>query len=137
MMKLSDFLLRFGIDIRRGFASVYKAFGGKLQYIISGGAGIGTQYIREFRSWGVEILNGYGTTECSPCAAVNRNFYHKDGTVGLPIPNTRVKIAEDGEVLIQGPLVMLGYYKDIEATAEVLMAGMPQETLACWMRMVF
>lgn len=124
MMKLSDFLLRFGIDIRKKcFASVHKAFGGKLQYIISGGAGIGTQYIREFRSWGVEILNGYGTTECSPCAAVNRNFYHKDGTVGLPIPGARVKIAEDGEVLIQGPLVMLGYYKDAEATAEVLKDG--------------
>lgn len=124
MMKLSDFLQKIGIDIRRKcFASVQKAFGGELQYIISGGAGIDTRYIREFRSWGVEILNGYGTTECSPCAAVNRNFYHKDGTVGLPIPNSKVKIAKDGEVFIQGSLVMLGYYKEEEATREVLMDG--------------
>lgn len=124
MMKLSDILLRFGIDIRRKcFASVHKAFGGELRYIISGGAGIGTRYIREFRSWGIEILNGYGTTECSPCAAVNRNFHHKDGTVGLPIPNAEIKIAGDGEVLVQSPVVMLGYYKDAEATAEVLKDG--------------
>lgn len=124
MMKISDFLLKLGIDIRKKcFAPVREAFGGELQYIISGGAGIGTQYIREFRSWGVEILNGYGTTECSPCAAVNRNFYHKDGTVGLPVPNTKVKIAEDGEVIIYGPIVMLGYYKDEEATGKVLNEG--------------
>lgn len=124
MMKLSDSLLRLGIDIRRKcFSSVRKAFGGELQYIISGGAGIGIQYIQEFRSWGVEILNGYGTTECSPCAAVNRNCYHKDGTVGLTIPNAKVKVAEDGEVLIQGPFVMLGYYKDEEATGEALNDG--------------
>lgn len=124
MMKISAFLLKFGIDIRKKcFASIHNVFGGKLQYIISGGAGIGQQYIREFRSWGIEVLNGYGTTECSPCAAVNRNHYHKDGTVGLPVPNAEVKIAEDGEVLIRGALVMNGYYKDAEATEKALKDG--------------
>lgn len=124
MMKLSDILLRFGIDMRKKcFASVREAFGGELRYIISGGAGIDVRFIREFRSWGVEILNGYGTTECSPCAAVNRNHYHRDGSVGLPVPNGKVRIAEDGEVLIRGPFVMLGYYKDAEATAAALKDG--------------
>jgi long-chain acyl-CoA synthetase len=55
--------------------------------------------------------------------AVNRNFYHKDGTVGLPLPNVKVKINEDGEVLIKGTLVMLGYYKDEKSTSETLKDG--------------
>jgi long-chain acyl-CoA synthetase len=124
IMKLSNFLLKFGIDIRKKcFSSVRAVFGGELQYIISGGAGIDAKYIREFRSFGVEILNGYGTTECSPCAAVNRNHYHKDGTVGLPVPGTSARISKDGEVLISGSHVMLGYYNDEAATSEVLHDG--------------
>lgn len=121
MMRLTNFLLGFGIDIRKKlFASVRQAFGGKLDYIICGGAPLRTQLVREFRSWGVEILNGYGTTECSPCAAVNRNHYHKDGTVGVAVPNINIKISDDGEVLIKGPIVMMGYYKDDIATDQVL-----------------
>lgn len=124
MMRLSDFLLALGIDIRKKmFASVRQAFGGNLEYIICGGAPLGTQYIKEFRSWGIEILNGYGTTECAPCAAVNRNYYHKDGTVGIKVPGTAIKISEDGEVLIKGPIVMQGYYKDNTATSEALSNG--------------
>lgn len=123
-MKTSGFLRCFGIDMRRKlFASIRQIFGGELEYIISGGAGIAEEYVKEFRSWGIEILNGYGTTECSPCAAVNRNEYHRDGTVGLTVPGTEVKIAEDGEVWIRGGHVMLGYYKDQEATDEVLKDG--------------
>jgi long-chain acyl-CoA synthetase len=119
MMKLSDWLLKRGIDIRgKIFTSVRQAFGGNLAYIICGGAPLGVSYIQEFRSWGIEILNGYGTTECSPCAAVNRNFFHKDGTVGMAVPNIKVRISDEGEVLIQGPIVMLGYYKDEAATKE-------------------
>jgi long-chain acyl-CoA synthetase len=124
MMKISDFLLKLGIDIRGiCFKSVQQAFGGNLQYIISGGAKLNPQYIKEFRSWGIEILNGYGTTECSPCVAVNRNFCHKDGTVGLPLPNVKVRINEEGEVLIKGTPVMLGYYKDEKSTSEILNTG--------------
>lgn len=124
LMSLNDMLLKMGIDIRtKCFAAVREAFGGNIKYIISGGAGIPTFYIREFRSFGIEILNGYGTTECSPCAAVNRNYHHKDGTVGLPVPGTKIKIAEDGEVLIWGGHVMQGYYKDSVSTGEVLNNG--------------
>lgn len=124
MIKISDFLLKCGIDVRKKmFTSVRNAFGGEMVYIISGGASLGTQYVKEFRSFGIEILNGYGTTECSPCAAVNRNRYHKDGTVGVAVPGIDVKISASGEVLIKGPIVMQGYYKDDRATKEVLNDG--------------
>lgn len=124
MMKLSDFLLKFGVDLRKKiFASVRQAFGGDTEYIICGGAPLGVQYIKEFRSWGIEILNGYGTTECAPCAAVNRNHFHKDGTVGVAVPSVHMNIGEDGEVFIKGPIVMMGYYKDDNATNGVLSDG--------------
>lgn len=124
MIKVSNFLLKCGIDVRKKmFTSVRNAFGGEMVYIISGGASLGTQYVKEFRSFGIEILNGYGTTECSPCAAVNRNRYHKDGTVGVAVPGIDVKISASGEVLIKGPIVMQGYYKDDRATKEVLNDG--------------
>lgn len=124
MMKLSDFLLKFGVDLRKKlFASVCQAFGGETEYIICGGAPLGVQYIKEFRSWGIEILNGYGTTECAPCAAVNRNRYYKDGTVGVAVPGVHMNIGEDSEVFIKGPIVMMGYYKDDNVTNEVLNDG--------------
>lgn len=124
MMMLSDCLLKLGVDLRKKiFASVRQAFGGETEYIICGGAPLGVQYIKEFRSWGIEILNGYGTTECAPCAAVNRNHFHKDGTVGVAVPGVHMNIGEDGEVFIKGPIVMMGYYKDDSATNEVLNDG--------------
>lgn len=124
MMMLSDFLFKFGVDLRKKlFVSVRQAFGGDTEYIICGGAPLGIQYIKEFRSWGIEILNGYGTTECAPCAAVNRNHYNKDGTVGVAVPGVHMSIGEDGEVFIKGPIVMMGYYKDDSATNEVLNDG--------------
>ena len=123
-MRISDALLRIGIDLRkRLFREVLASFGGNLEYIICGGAPLDARYVKEFRSFGIEILNGYGTTECSPVAAVNRNHYHKDGTVGLPLPDSEVRIAEDGEVLIRGDHVMLGYYHDEESTKAVLRDG--------------
>lgn len=124
LMRVSDILLRAGIDLRgKLFRSVREAFGGRLEYMICGGAALEPFYIKQFRSWGIEILNGYGTTECSPCVAVNRNLCHKDGTVGLPLPDVEVKTAPDGEILIRGDVVMGGYYKDPAATAEALQGG--------------
>lgn len=98
-------------------------FGGNLEYIICGGAPLEEYYVKEYRTYGIELLNGYGTTECSPVAAVNRNYYHKDGTVGIPIPESKVKISGEGEVLIFGSHVMVGYYKDPKETKEVLRNG--------------
>lgn len=124
MIKISDFLLKFGIDVRKKvFESVRQAFGGEVEYIICGGAPLTVQYVKEFRSFGIEILNGYGTTECSPCAAVNRNHYHKDGTVGVTVPDIEVKIAASGEVLVKGSIVMQGYYNDDDSTNEVFDDG--------------
>lgn len=124
LMKVSNILLKAGIDLRiKLFSSVRESFGGKLEYIICGGASLDPAFVREFRSWGIEILNGYGTTECSPCVAVNRNFCHKDGTVGLPLPDVEVEVAPDGEIRVWGDIVMLGYYKDPEATALTMQDG--------------
>lgn len=103
--------------------NILERFGGKLEYIICGGAALDEYYIKEFRACGIEILNGYGTTECSPVVAVNRNYYHKDGTVGIPIPGSRVMISEDGEVLVFGEHVMTGYYKDPEETKKSFKGG--------------
>ena len=116
-MLLSDLLRTCGIDIRRRlFKDVLVRFGGNLEYIICGGAPLDKLYVEKFRKLGIEILNGYGTTECSPVAAVNRNHYRRDGSVGLALPGSEVVISQDGEVLVRGPHVMLGYYDNAKKT---------------------
>lgn len=108
----SNFLLRLGVDIRKTlFRTVVFAFGGRLEYIICGGAPLQEKYIQEFRSMGIEVLNGYGITECAPVVATNRNFYHRDGSVGQILKGSQVRI-QNGEIQIQGKNVMLGYYQD-------------------------
>lgn len=125
MMKVSDCLRKIGIDIRRKlFASVLSAFGGKLELIICGGAKLDEEIISTFDSLGITILNGYGITECSPLISANRNRYRKKGSVGTPILACRVRIDNpdengEGEICVKGPNVMLGYYQNPEATAEV------------------
>ncbi|MBO7324346.1 MAG: AMP-binding protein [Bacteroidales bacterium] len=125
MMKVSDLLRKVGIDVRRKlFGSVLSAFGGKLELIICGGAKLDEDIIRTFDSLGITILNGYGITECAPLISANRNKYRKAGSVGTPILACRVKIDNpdengEGEICVKGPNVMLGYYNNAEATAEV------------------
>lgn len=122
--KISDILLKFGIDLRKKlFQSVHAAFGGNLEYIICGGAPLDPKYVKAFRSWGINILNGYGITECAPVVSVNRNFYWSDGSVGQVLDGCQVKIADDGEILVKGNNVMMGYYKDDAQTKEVLSDG--------------
>lgn len=123
LMKFSNFIRKIGIDLRRViFKSILDTFGGKLEMIISGGASLNQDIIDTFDSIGITILNGYGITECSPLVSCNRNKYQKKGSVGVPIIGEEVKIKDpdengEGEICVKGPNVMLGYYKDPEATA--------------------
>ena len=124
LMKSTDIMLKAGIDVRKKtYGTIQKVFGGNLEYIICGGAALDPMYVKEFRSWGIEILNGYGATECSPCTAVNRPYFRKDGSVGHLVPGIEVKTTEEGEIAFKGELVMKGYYKNPEATAEALVDG--------------
>lgn len=97
--------------------------GGNLRYIICGGAALSPMYVKMFRQFGLEILNGYGITECSPVLAVNRNLDMCDGSVGPVLFGCEVRIDENGEILARGDNIMLGYYKNPEATAEVMKDG--------------
>ena len=123
LIKVSNFLLKIGIDLRRTFfKSIHNFFGGKLEFIICGGASLNQDIIDDFNSFGITILNGYGITECSPLVSCNRNKYQKKGSVGIPIVGELIKIKDpdengEGEICVKGPNVMLGYYKDPEATA--------------------
>ena len=126
MMKLSNALRHIGIDLRRTlFKSVHASFGGKLEMVICGGAALNQSVIDTFDAIGITILNGYGITECAPLVSCNRNRLQKDGSVGIPIIDEEVRIDNpdmngEGEICVKGPNVMLGYYKDPEATAKAL-----------------
>jgi long-chain acyl-CoA synthetase len=107
------------------FVKWQEALGGNLKVIASGSAALQPRLARVFNAAGMSVMEGYGLTETSPVVAVNdmRNGGFKIGTVGLPLPETEVKIAKDGEILVKGPQVMMGYYKDKEKTDEVINKG--------------
>ena len=124
LIKISDALLRCKIDLRKIlFKSVISAFGGNIDLIVSGGAPIDQKYIKAFKSFGITILNGYGITECGPIVAVNRNKFNVVGSVGLPLCCNEVRIAKDGEVLVKGDNVMLGYYHNDAENEKVFVDG--------------
>ena len=124
MMKLSNGLRKIGIDLRKPlFKSVLKNFGGELNMLISGGAPINQEIIDTFDALGINVLNGYGITECAPIIAVNHNYFKVAGSVGPILPIDEVKIVDpnedgEGEIYVRGSNVMLGYYKDEETTRE-------------------
>jgi len=135
-IKLSNGLRKIGIDQSdKVFAQITGAFGGNLRSIVCGGAPLAPQLIKDFDAFGITILEGYGITECSPLVAVNRPGKEKLHSVGTPVEGCRVKIDTDGntrkdediaeygyvtgEILVQGENVMLGYYKNEEATKAV------------------
>ncbi len=129
LIKLSNFLRKFGIDLRRKlFASVHEAFGGNLVKIVCGGAPLRAELGEFFDSIGISLINGYGITECSPLVSANREECNDCTTVGFVLPCLEAKIADpdedgDGEIWVKGDVVMKGYYKMPEQTAEVFEDG--------------
>ena len=107
------------------FSKWIEGLGGNLKVIASGSAALQPRLSRVFNAAGVGVMEGYGLTETSPVVAVNdmRDHGFKIGTVGRPIPETQIKIGDDGEILVKGPQVMMGYYKDEEKTEEAIEDG--------------
>jgi long-chain acyl-CoA synthetase len=105
------------------FSKIRARFGGNMKLFCSGGAPLDKTINEFFWILGIPIFEGYGLTETSPALSFN-NFEHiRFGSVGVPLEQTEFKIAEDGEILVRGPQVMLGYYHDPEATAEAMQDG--------------
>ena len=102
------------------YKKIRAAMGGKLQYVISGGAPLGTRLGHFFRAIGVIVLEGYGLTETTAPATISRPATLKIGKVGQPLPGTGIKIASDGEIWTNGHNTMLGYWRNEKATAEVM-----------------
>jgi long-chain acyl-CoA synthetase len=118
--KISPMLkFKHGLFDKLVFSKIRHGLGGRVEAAISGGAPLGERLGHFYRGAGITILEGYGLTETTAGATLNLSKKIKVGSVGLPIPGTTIKIAEDGEVLIQGPIVMQGYWKNDAANAEV------------------
>ena len=107
---------------------IKKSLGGNVKTFIVGAAAINPNIIESFYKFGFKALQGYGLTECSPLVAGNNDIFYKADSVGLPIPNVEYKINNpdsqgNGEIIVKGPNVMLGYYNDAEATDNVFKKG--------------
>lgn len=119
----SNFIRKIGIDRRRYlFMPIHKNLGGELETIVCGGAPLNPELVRGFDDLGLNVYNGYGITECAPLISSNSPIYNVPGSVGIPVPGCQVRIGDlseqgVGEILVRGENVMLGYYKDEEATA--------------------
>jgi len=101
------------------YSKIRAGLGGRVEAAISGGAPLGERLGHFYRGAGIRVLEGYGLTETTAGATLNLSWAHKVGSVGKPIPGTTIKIADDGEVLIKGPIVMKGYWQNDAANAEV------------------
>ena len=110
--------LKHGLFDKLVYSKIRAGMGGRVEAAISGGAPLGVRLGHFYRGAGVTILEGYGLTETTAGATLNLTGAHRVGSVGRPIPGTSIKIAEDGEVLIRGAIVMRGYWQNDAANAE-------------------
>ena len=129
MLVISDFLLVFGIDIKNKlFKQIHENFGGKLRIGIVGAAAMDKDVIKGFRRLGIHMIQGYGLTEASPLAALNRDVYYNDASAGRKVPGIELRIDQPnsegvGEICVKGENVMLGYFNNEEATNKTLRDG--------------
>lgn len=127
--KLSNVLLKFGIDIRKKlFQEILNELGGALRFVISGGAPLDKRVAQGFNELGINVVQGYGLTETSPVIAAENVKKMKYGSIGFPMENVQVELFNQdeqgiGEIRVKGPNVMLGYYENEEATSQVLKDG--------------
>lgn len=128
LISASNSLRRLGFDARRRmFKPILDVFGGRLIKIVCGGAPIRPDLAAFFDAIGINLINGYGITECSPLVSANRDKYNDYRSVGVPLPCATVDIDEpneegEGEICVTGDIVMMGYYKKPDVTSEVLSA---------------
>jgi long-chain acyl-CoA synthetase len=118
LLRVEDALLEYLVRSR-----VKARFGGRLRAVISGGAPLNSEIGLFFTALGIPLLQGYGLTEAAPVVSCNPPGRPDHDTVGVPLPGVEVKLAEDGEILVRGELVMSGYWNDPAASAEVLKDG--------------
>ena len=129
MMALGAALNTMGLDIRRSmFGTIHKNFGGRLRLIVTGAAAISPEVSNGLIGMGFKVLQGYGLTECSPLVIGERDNFYGNASIGLPLPGVEVKIVQPdengiGEIITKGDNVMLGYYKNEEATNKCLKDG--------------
>lgn len=107
---------------------IKKSLGGHIKTFFVGAASLNPDIVDSFVKFGIKVLQGYGLTECSPLVSANNDFFYKSASVGMPIPNVKYKIDNPdadgcGEIIVKGPNVMNGYYKDEEATKKTIIDG--------------
>jgi long-chain acyl-CoA synthetase len=105
------------------YGKVRALFGGNIKQAVTGAAPIAQEILEFFYACGVAVMEGWGMTETSTAATINRRHDFRFGSVGKPFPGVEVKIADDGEILVKGANIFRGYYKNDEATRETVVEG--------------
>jgi long-chain acyl-CoA synthetase len=129
VLKLNEKTKKFGIDLAPILLKkVTAVFGGRMRLMIAGGAAIDPEVLKGLKAFGINALQGYGLTECSPIVAINPDFDSRDSSAGYPPPFIDIKIVDAGddgigEIIAKGNNIMLGYYHNVEATEAVIKDG--------------